>query len=286
MRVRRGKKSEKKLAKHFHKHFGSSPLDIAEMWFDLCHHEDELLTKKEKSEKGFLRFISAHYWLWFKPKNAKSMASRLGVSVDYGYGERLWKWIRLITKLLPKKIYWDPSLDAADTEIFAITTDGVDFKLWERQDPDFPYDPKNMSHKFKSCGAKYIIALSTYRSKCVFIEGPYRGGKHDLDMFRESGLMQKMKESGKVVIADRGFRSKLVSEQKHFATPDYMDDQELHNMKSRARLRQETFNRRLKHFEALASTWNLAFEKHGIALRAIATIVQYQMDNGSPLYCV
>ena len=48
--------------------------------------------------------------------------------------------------------------------------------------------------------------------------------------------MQKMQDSGKVVIADRGFRSRLVSEQKHFATPDYMDSKELHNFKSRARL--------------------------------------------------
>ena len=92
--------------------------------------------------------------------------------------------------------------------MFAISADGVDFKMWERQHPDFPYDSKAISHNFRSCGAKYIIALAVFESKCVFIEGPFRGGKHDLDMFRESGLMKKMKDNGKVCIADRGLRSK------------------------------------------------------------------------------
>ena len=286
MRVCQGRKDKKRQLLEFHKHFGSSPLDIAEMWFDLCNHKDGLLSKKEKSEKGFVRFLSAHYWLWCRPKNAEMFASRFGICADYCQGEPLWKWIRRIEALGNDKIKWDQSLDAADTEIFAITTDGVDFKTWERQDPELPFDSKNMSHKFKGCAAKYIIALSTYRSKCVMIAGPYRGGKPDLEIFKECGLMQKMQDSGKVVIADRGFRSRLVSEQKHFATPDYMDSKELHNFKSRARLRQETFNRRLTHFDALSDIWRNGFEKHGSAVRAVSTIVQYQMDNGSPLYAV
>ena len=120
----------------------------------------------------------------------------------------------------------------------------------------------------------------------MFIEGPFRGGKPDLDMFRESGLMDKLKQTGKVCIADRGFRSKLVEEKKHFSLPDYMDSKELHSFKTRARLRQETFNRRLKHFESLSETWRHGFIKHGIALRAVAVTVQYQMDNGSPIFCV
>ena len=73
-----------------------------------------------------------------------------------------------------------------------------------------------------------------------------------MDMFRESGLMKKMKDNGKVCIADRGFQSKKANERRLFAYPDYMDSKELGNFKTRARLRQETFNRRLKHFEALS----------------------------------
>ena len=285
MGVRRGRKNEKRLLLEFHKHCGSSPLDIADMWHDLCNYDDKLLSKKEKSEKGFKRFLAAQYWLWAKPKNAELFASRFGCCVDYVQGKELWIWIERMAFLAVKKIVWDASIDSKDTAVFGLSTDGVDFKMWERQHPDFPVDTKAMSHKFRSCGAKYIIALSCFRAKCVFIEGPFIGGKGDLDMFVESGLMKKMKDNGKVCVADRGFRSKHTHERKVFAYPDYMDSKELHNFKSRIRLRQESYNRRLKHFEALSSAFKNGFIKHGVALRAVATIVQYQMDNGSPIYC-
>jgi hypothetical protein len=286
MNVRRGKKSNKRLLLEFHKHFGSLPLDIADCWFDLCNYDETVLSKKEKSEKGFKQYLAAHYWLWARPKSAEMFASRFGLCLDYVQGQELWKWIERIAGLTEKKIVWEASLNSRDTEVFAVSTDGVDFKLWERQHPDFPIDRKAMSHKFKSCGAKYIIVLSVYKPKCVFIEGPFAGGVHDLNMFKESGLMKKMKDNGKVCIANRGFRSKHAHERKRFAYPDYMDSKELNNFKSRARLQQETYNRRLKHFQALSSTFTNGFVKHGIALRAVAVIVQYQMDNGSPIFCV
>ena len=285
MSVRLGRKNKKRLTKEFHKHYGNSPLDIAECWFDLCSI-DESMPEKEKSEKGFKRFLSGVYWLWARPKNASIFASHYGLREDYVQGKHLWKWIGRIASLEEKKIVWDHSIDAEDTELFAISTDGVDFPMWEIQHEKYPYDRKSMSHKFKGCGAKYIIALSVFRSKCVFIAGPFKAGKPDIDCFRECGLMDKMKKNGKLVIGDRGFKSKYAHEREHFSLPDYMDSEELHNFKSRARLRQETFNRRLKHFEALGSTFKNGFEKHAIALRAVAVLVQYQMDNGSPIYCV
>jgi hypothetical protein len=42
----------------------------------------------------------------------------------------------------------------------------------------------------------------------------------------------------------------------------------------------------LKHFASLDQTFKNGFVKHGIALRAVAVTVQYQMDNGSPIFCV
>jgi hypothetical protein len=72
-------------------------------------------------------------------------------------------------------------------------------------------------------------------------------------MFRESGLMKKLIENEKVCIADRGFRTKIPRERKCFALPDHMDaGKELYNTKSRARLRQETWNGRLRHFGVLS----------------------------------
>ena len=298
--ARSNRKNQKHLRKHFRKHYGSAPKDIADQWNDLCDiqvdddgsalyiscdwDEHGRLPTKDKSEKGFKRFMVSHFWLWAKPKNAEMMASRFRMCADYMQGKPLWKWHGRIASLAGKKIVWDESLDSNNTEVFAITSDGVDFPIWELKDPDFPFDTKNMSHKFKGCAAKYIIAMSTFRSKCVHIAGPYRGGKPDLEIFRECGLMEKLQLSGKVCIVDRGFKSSVSAERKVFAYPDYVDSSELHNFKSRARLRQETFTRRLKHFGCLERTFTNGFDKHGIALRAVAVTVQYQMDNGSPLY--
>mgnify|MGYP000638316727 CR=1 FL=1 len=291
MGVRQGRKNEKALLLEFHKHYGSSPVDVADCWFDLCYWRGQsgktLLEDKDKSEKGFKRYLAAHHWLWSRPKNAHVFASRFGVSIDYCQGKRFWTWVEHIAALTEKKIVWDKRLDSKTTQKFAISSDGIDFKLWEKKHDLFPYDSKAMSHKFKSCAAKYIIALSVYEPQCVFIEGPFRGGKPDLEMFKECGLMDKLIENGKLCIADRGFRSKIPGERQCFALPDYMDaGKELYAMKSRARLRQETWNGRLRHFGVLTQTFTHGFVKHGIVLRAVTVLIQYQMDNGSPIYSV
>jgi hypothetical protein len=183
MGVRLGRKNEKSLLLEFHKHYGSSPLVIADMWFDLCYWTTSsgktLLNEKEKTKKGFTRFLGAHYWLWCRPKNANVFASCFGWCLDFAQGKDFWKWIENIAALCEKKIVWDTRLDSTHTEYFAISSDGIDFKLWERKHKLYPYDSKAVSHKFKSCAAKYIVALSVCESKCVFIEGPFRGGKPD-----------------------------------------------------------------------------------------------------------
>lgn len=291
MRVRLNRKNKKHLEKLFHSHYGSSSATLANTWFDLCYYTGSwgttVLSQKEKSQKGLKRFCAAQYWLWQRPKNANTMATTFDMCTDYCQGQGLWKWIEYLATLAEKKIVWDPRLDMKSTEYYAITGDGVDFKMWERKHKLYPYDTKAMSHKFRKCAAKYLIALSTYESKCVFIAGPFRGGKGDLDIFRESGLLKRLLDNGKVCIADRGYIPRLASEKKAFALPENMDNgKEIGKFKSRARCRQETFNARLKCFGCLQQTFTNGFLKHGIALRAVAVMVQYQMDNGSPLYNV
>ncbi len=50
----------------FHTHFGSKPLDLADMWYDLTVTTipGAALTIEEKSAKGLKRFFIAHYFLW------------------------------------------------------------------------------------------------------------------------------------------------------------------------------------------------------------------------------
>jgi hypothetical protein len=262
------------------------------MWYDLTVTDIPAarMDEEEKSEKGFKMFMMTHFWLWTYPKNTHMFASRFKTCERYLRGEPLWRWISRIAALKVKKIVWDPALDETNTAVFGLSVDGTDFRMWEQKHPDLPRDPGQCSIKFKHSAAKYEIALSVFRAKCVHIAGPFRGGCHDLDMFRaEGGLKEKLKrnkKNKKRTLSDRGYRTTRVDEQGMFSYPDNMDSKALGNFKSRGRLRQETFNGRLKFFRSLSDTFRHGFDKHKFVFEAIVVIVQYQMDNGSEIYAV
>ena len=156
---------------------------------------------------------------------------------------------------------------------------GTDFRVWEPKHPTLPYDKGFCSHKFNKAALRYEIAISLKASRMIWISGPHKGGRSDLQIFKEqNGLCQKIRK-GKKVIVDGGYRG-----DKKLAHPDCMETKELQNFKSRARLRQESLNGRLKKFGALEQTFKHGVKKHKFAFEAICVMVQNQMDCGSKLY--
>ena len=95
-------------------------------------------------------------------------------------------------------------------------------------------------------------------------------------------MLEKLKKTKKVVIVDGGFSFKRKAEQNCLNRQDRMDDPELNSFKSRARLRQETFNRRLNHSDALSNTLRHKSDKYKAVFEAVIAIVQTQTNNGSP----
>ena len=85
----------------FHKHFGSSPLDLADMWYDLTVTDipGATLNEKEKTRKGFVHYMKAHFYLWTYPKNTALLATRMGMNEKYTQGAMLWGWIAKIAAL-------------------------------------------------------------------------------------------------------------------------------------------------------------------------------------------
>jgi hypothetical protein len=248
--------------------------------------EDLNMTEKEKSEKGFKMFLVAMHFLWTYPKNSKILATRFGMCERYVRGENLWIWIRRIAIMKQKKIVWDDTMDDPTSQIYIVTVDGTDFKVWEKKHPTLPYDKAQFSHKLNHGALKYEIAVDVYRSKVVWINGPHRGGKHDKVIFHEGGLNRKIRP-GKVAITDRVYgAADHPGNNAKLALPNPMDDQELANFKARARCRHETFNGRLKFFEALSQTFHHSLKNHVHVFEAICVIVQYQMDNGGELFQV
>ena len=118
------------------------------------------------------------------------------------------------------------------------------------------------------------------------VVGPFKGATHDVTLFREETKPQVIKANG-IVIADsiyqpgKGFKDEIGM----FLIPNSVDEPELKAFKSRVRARHESFNARIKRFNFARDVYRGVDEnKHGKAFKAICTIVQYQMDNGCPIF--
>ena len=110
------------------------------------------------------------------------------------------------------------------------------------------------------------------------MNGPWRGSKHDLTMFREDLI--NMLDNGEMVEADRGYRGEPYCIRTNY---DYDTKQEKKE-KGAIRARHETANHRFKVFGILKQQYRHDIQKHGLVFRAIACIVQIGIDNGDCLF--
>ena len=289
-KMRQERMSESFKTEVFHWHYGSSPLVVATIWYDMCHSGHAVLQPKDKTLKGFKHYMVAMFFLWVYPRNAGLTMTRFDICEKYCRGKKLWYWIEKISELKEKVIKWDPSIGSPNSSAFAGSIDCVDCKIWEiRHNYHENTNPGLMSQKINHAGVKYEIVMDITKSKCMSVVGPIRAGQHDMNVFRLK-TKEKMKQMpDKMLIADKiykpGRRPEHRDEVGMFAIPNTMDIADLKEFKSRLRARHETFNGRLKFFAILRDCFRSAnMAKHGLAFNAVCTIVQYQCDNGSPIF--
>ena len=74
-------------------HYGSPPLVISTIWFDLQQGEyaGAYLIEKENTLKGFKMFMISIFFLWVYPRNSSLISTRFGVCRNYCNGKMLWK---------------------------------------------------------------------------------------------------------------------------------------------------------------------------------------------------
>ena len=171
----------------FRKHFGSSPLVLGDMWYELTSTDIPLaaLNDNEKNMKGFESFMRAHYFLWTYPRNAEQFARVFGKHERKVQGKPLWGWIGKIAALREKKIKW-PSHHGADPDVIYFSVDGTDCKCDEPHNhPRYPIDTKMRSEKFNKAGWKYLVAMTVHKSQIVAVHGPFKAGSNELSLFRE-----------------------------------------------------------------------------------------------------
>ena len=154
-------------------------------------------------------------------------------------------------------------------------------RVGEPKHPTHSKNPRFYSHKFNQAGLDYELGISVYHNALVWMNGPFPAGDHDMNVFRDKGLKDKI-PAGKKAIGDNGYRG----EDAIIGTPNAHDEAEVRKFKSRARSRHESFNARLKAFRCLDVRFRHGIEKHKIVFEAVCVICQYQLENGSPLFDV
>ena len=162
--------------------------------------------------------------------------------------------------------------------VFIISVDGVHCPINEpRKKPS----AKWYLHKFNNLGLAYEIAVSVYSSKVVWVRGPFSAGTSDLSIFKRlvKGLKYKM-PFGTKAIADRAYTSESVCATRN----DEFDDPRVRKFKRLARAHHENFNARIKVYNALTIPFRHGVEKHGTVFDVACILVQYDMENGHPLF--
>jgi hypothetical protein len=150
------------------------------------------------------------------------------------------------------KIVWSPDLDSHDTEIIAISVDGMNYLALEKKHPTLNKDPAFYDHKHNSCGYKYEIGLRIYEPEIACILGPVSCRKGDGSVFREDGLKDKLASTpSKMGIANGGYEMGEEKDMGFLCLPKTMDSSELKCFKSQARCHHESLNDRLNNFKIL-----------------------------------
>jgi len=163
-----------------------------------------------------------------------------------------------------------------------ISIDGTDCRI-PQMGPAIAGNPFS-SHKFKGkCALRYELGIDIIKGNLVWIEGPYPAGKYsDITLFRNC-LMHHLDPFERVE-ADDGYVGESPAKVKCPAGGANPTANKA--MQSRVRSRHETLNGRLKVWEILKQTYRHEVVTHGDVFRAVAVIVQLEIDNDQKLFDV
>ena len=159
---------------------------------------------------------------------------------------------------------------------------GHELSLEPRHDPS----SKWFSKKFNKAGLTYEVAIAIFHNQVVWINGPFPAGHNDWKVFTLPDGLRRLIPVGKLAIGDNGYKYDALK----ISTYNQFDSDEVFQFKSRVKARQESFNSRLKAFKVLSEDYKVKGEgrmaKHEIAFVSCAIIIQYDMENGKPLFKV
>ena len=201
--------------------------------------------------------------------------------------DNCWDLLLRLQALKATKIVWPTAAEIGDNTWIG-TVDGTHVKTQEPTHPDLPKDPKAFSYKSQAAGESYEIAVLLWESRIIWINGPYPASYHDARIFAmPGGLAQKLRASGLKMIGDRGYGGNSDT----ISTMNSRDSPEVSKLKTRARMRQEAVNSKIK---TLRVTDSNGFRHRGehtdgqskfkICFEAAVVVTQYKMEINEPLF--
>jgi hypothetical protein len=190
-----------------------------------------------------------------------------------------WTYVECIGALKADKIVWPAGNYGTDQWVIAF--DGVHFATEEKVHPTLPKDPSIFSYKHNCAGFVYEFGVSLSESRCIWMNGPFDAGTYnDGKIFRDEGLLAKLRSTNKRGIADGGYRG----HSKYVSMPNSHDSDEVKLFKRRARQRNEKYNGVLKTFYSLGYKFRHSKARLQNCVEAVAVITAYKMEHGEPLY--
>ena len=143
--------------------------------------------------------------------------------------------------LLSQQIDWDNCLVGDIGNDCLVTVDGTDFCIQE-------YGRKFYSHKYKSSGLQYEVALCIVTGSTVWVNGPYECGLWpDINIFQDS--LASFLGPNKHVEADDGYLGEAPLRVK--CPSSFTNPVECGQMQHRAQAWQETVNKQFKNWGCL-----------------------------------
>ena len=156
-----------------------------------------------------------------------------------------------------------------------ISVDGVDCAI---QEP-YPFNEGIFAKKLNGPGFKYEIGVCILTGDIVWVNGPFKVGRHNVKIFLEDGLKFALSDDEAVEV-DAGYQGDDA-----LKDPNVAQNRADQREKSVVRSPHEVINSRFKKFEVLnaislhhGETKRNLKEKHRICFDAVAVITQLRFE--------
>ena len=244
--------------------FGTTPQVAADIWNAL--HP----TLKQGSQPKHLLWAL----LFLRKYNTeRENCAIVGIQDEKTFREWCWYFIQKLSDHMVVVVRWENRFIGWNMRTKClISIDGTDCPVEEPR----PFDRMMFSQKINGPGFKYEIGLAIHTDKIVWINGPFKAGESDLNVFRQA--LSHILCDDEAVECDMYYKG-----DNRFKNPRVHQGRDDRLQKNKVRARHENVNSRIKQFKVLDRVFRHKQDlraQHQLCFRAVITVVQMNLDRG------